>query len=207
MRKRAPRPALRLAVAAGGVALALACACARAEKADSDKPTQIEANRMSSDETRRLNIFEGNVVLTKGTMAVHADRIVVRQDPEGYQYSIATGSPVTFRQRQDPKDGQAPVWVAGEAQRIEVDDRKSTIELYDKAHVARGGDEVQGDYILVDQRSDFFSVSAGKSGGDKGAPPGRVRAILQPKPPAAPEPPGPAPENPKAGADPKASGR
>ena len=60
---------------------------------------------------------------------------------------------------------------------------------------------------LVDQRSDFFSVSAGKSGGDKGAPPGRVRAILQPKPPAAPEPPGPAPENPKAGADPKASGR
>lgn len=192
------RRAAGLARAALAGALALACAGARAEKADSEKPTQVEANRMSSDETRRLNIFEGSVVLTKGTMVVHADRIVVRQDAEGYQYSIATGSPVTFRQRQDPKDGQAPVWVAGEAQRIEVDDRKSTIELYDKAHVARGGDEVQGDYILVDQRSDFFSVSAGK-GGDSGAPPGRVRAILQPKPPAAPEKPKPAPEKPGAG--------
>ena len=190
MSARAHRQALGLALAA---AAALACAGARAEKADSEKPTQVEANRMSSDETRRLNIFEGNVVLSKGTMVVHADRIVVRQDPEGFQYSVATGSPVRFRQRQDPKDGQAPIWVAGEALRIEVDDRKSTIELYDKAHVARGGDEVQGDYILVDQRSDFFSVSAGKGGGESSAPPGRVRAILQPKPPAAPEKPQPAP--------------
>ena len=207
MSGRAQRRAAGLARAALAGALALACAGARAEKADSEKPTQVEANRMSSDETRRLNIFEGSVVLTKGTMVVHADRIVVRQDAEGYQYSIATGSPVTFRQRQDPKDGQAPVWVAGEAQRIEVDDRKSTIELYDKAHVARGGDEVQGDYILVDQRSDFFSVSAGKGGGDTGAPPGRVRAILQPKPPAAPEKPRPAPEK-SGGADaPKAPAR
>ncbi len=72
------------------------------EKADGDKPTQIEANRMSSDETRRLTIFEGSVLLTKGTMIVRADRIVIRQDAEGYQYATATGAPVRFRQRQDP---------------------------------------------------------------------------------------------------------
>ena len=55
-------------------------------------------------------------------------------------------------------------------------DRKSTIELFDKARVTRGGDVVAGDQIFVDQRSDFFSVSAGKDG----ASGGRVRAILQP---------------------------
>jgi lipopolysaccharide export system protein LptA len=158
------------------LALCLSAAGARAEKADKDKPTQIEANKMSSDETRRLTIFEGNVLLTKGTMTVRADRIVVRQDAEGYQYATATGAPVRFRQRLDPKEGQEAVWMDGEAQRIEVDDKKQTLELHEKARVTRGGDEVQGALIFVDQRSDFYSVSAGKD-----SPGGRVKATLQPK--------------------------
>jgi len=151
-------------------------ASAFSEKADQAKPTQIEANKMSSDETRRLTIFEGSVVLTKGTMSVRAERIVVRQDAEGYQYATATGNPVRFRQRLDPKDGQEAVWMDGEALRIEVDDKKQTIELHEKARVTRGGDEVQGALIFVDQRSDFYSVSAGKD-----SPGGRVKATLQPK--------------------------
>ena len=157
-----------------------------AEKADKDKPTQIEANRMSADDTRRMNIFEGNVVLTKGTIAVRADRIVVRQDAEGFQFTTATGAPVRFKQKQDPKEGEKEGrWMDGEAMRIEIDDRKQTIELFDNARVNRGGDEVAGNYIFVDQRSDFFSVTTGKSG-KEGQPPGRVRATIQPK--ASPDP-------------------
>ncbi|HWA39442.1 MAG TPA: lipopolysaccharide transport periplasmic protein LptA [Burkholderiales bacterium] len=160
----------------------LACAfSAAAEKADRDQPTQIEANRMTSDDVRRLTMFEGNVVLTKGTVTIRADRIVVRQDAEGFQTSTATGAPARFRQRQDAKDGKEGEWIEGEALRIEVDDRKGTVELIDKARVLRGGDEVIGNHIFVDQRSDFFSVSSGKDG-TPGS--GRVRAVLQPKTPA-----------------------
>jgi lipopolysaccharide export system protein LptA len=162
--------------------LAVFSCAASAEKADKDKPTQIEANRMQSDETRRMNIFEGNVVVTKGTLTVRADRLVVRQDAEGYQLTTANGAPVRFRQRQDPKDGKEGAWMDGEALRLEIDDRKSTIELFDKARVNRDGDEVTGNYIFVDQRSDFFSVSSGK-----GAPPGRVKAVIQPKTTPEPE--------------------
>jgi lipopolysaccharide export system protein LptA len=152
-----------------------------AEKADRDKPTQIEANRMSADDTKRMTIFEGNVVLTKGTIAVHADRIVVRQDADGNQFTTATGRPVRFKQRQDPKEGEKEGrWMDGEAMRVEIDDAKQTIELFDNARVNRGGDEVAGNYIFVDQSTDYFSVSAGK-----GAPSGRVKAIIQPK--AAPQ--------------------
>jgi lipopolysaccharide transport protein LptA len=100
----------------------------------------------------------------------------VRQDAEGYQSSTATGNPVRFRQRQDPKEGRDGAWVDGEALRIEIDDRNSKIELFENARVNRDGDEVAGNYILVDQRSDFFSVSAGK-----GSSGGRVRAVIQPK--------------------------
>jgi len=158
-------------------ALALASAAASAEQADSTKPTQIEANRMHADDAKRTNTFEGNVVVTRGTLNIRADRIVVRQDADGNQYATATGNPVRFKQRQDPKPPETEgVWLEGEAKRIEIDEKAGKIELFDSARVNRGGDEVTGNYILVDQRSDLFTVTPGKGEG-------RVRATIQPKPP------------------------
>ena len=157
--------------------LLLGAATLHAEQSDSTKPIEIEANRMSADDARRMNIFEGNVVVTRGTLNIRADRIVVRQDAEGNQFATATGSPVRFRQRQDAKPpAKEGVWMEGEAKRMELDERSGKIELFEEARVNRGGDEVKGNYILVDQRSDFFTVTPGR--GD-----GRVRATIQPKPP------------------------
>jgi len=148
-----------------------------AEKADRDKPTQIEANRMSADDVKRMTIFEGNVILTKGTVAVRAERIIVRQDAEGYQLTSATGAPVRFKQKLDPKEGEKEgQWMDGEALRVEIDERKQTLELFDSARVNRGGDQVTGAYIFVDQRSDFYQVTTGKGGKE----PGRVTMTMQP---------------------------
>ena len=157
---------------------------ARAEKADREKPTQVEANRMTSDEARRVSIFEGSVVLTKGTISVRAERIVVRQDADGFQYASATGAPVRFRQKGDAVGGQEGVWIDGEALRVEIDEKNERIELHDNARITRDQDEVRGSYILYDQRSEFFSVSSAK-GVPAAAPGGRVRAVIQPKKPAA----------------------
>jgi lipopolysaccharide export system protein LptA len=66
----------------------------------------------------------------------------------------------------------------GEALRVEIDERASTLKLFENARVNRGGDEVAGNYILVDQTSEFFSVSAGKDNEE------RVKMTIQPKPPA-----------------------
>ena len=160
-------------------ALLLAIALpAAAEQADATKPIEIEANKMSADDARRTNVFEGNVIVNRGTLNIRADRIVVRQDKEGNQYATATGNPVRFKQRQDPKPPEKEgVWMEGEAKRIELDDKAQKVELFEAARVNRGGDEVAGDYILVDQKSDFFTVTPGKGQG-------RVRATIQPKPPA-----------------------
>jgi len=161
--------------------LFLSPAVALAETADRDKPTQIEANRMSADDARRMTIFEGNVVLTRGTQSVRAERIVVRQDAEGFQLSTATGNPVQFKQKQDPKPPATEgVWMEGEARRVEIDDRNGKIEMFENARVKRGGDEIAGNYIFVDQRSDFFTVRSDKTP-DKPEGEGRVRAVLQPK--------------------------
>jgi lipopolysaccharide export system protein LptA len=153
---------------------------ALAEKADKDKPTNIEANKMSSDDAKRMSIFEGNVVLTKGTVTVRADRIVVRQDADGFQFATAHGSPVRFRQKGDPKGEREAVWTDGEALRVEIDDRNERIELFERARVTRDRDVVNGEHILLDQRTEFFSVSAAK-GAAPTSPEGRVKAVIQPK--------------------------
>lgn len=157
---------------------------AKAEKADREKPTKVEANRMTSDEARRISIFEGNVLFTKGTITVRAERIVVRQDADGFQFASAVGAPVHFRQKGDAMGGQEGVWIEGEALRVEIDEKNERIELLESARIARDQDEVRGNYILFDQRSEFFSVSSAK-GAPASAPGERVRAVIQPKKPAA----------------------
>jgi lipopolysaccharide export system protein LptA len=180
-----------LAALAAALALAAlqAAGSAHAEKADKDKPTEIESNRMMSDEARRMSIFEGSVVLTKGTLVVRADRLVVRQDADGFQHVTATGDPVRFRQKADSKDGREGAWIDGEAMRMEIDEREDKVQLFDRARVSRDKDVVRGNYIFLDQRSGFYSVTGGVD-----APQGRVRAVLQPKKaPPSKAPPSPAP--------------
>jgi lipopolysaccharide export system protein LptA len=175
----------RAALLLCAIALAAAALAARAEKADRDKPTQVEANRMTSDEARRVSIFEGNVVFNKGTLQLRAERVVLRQDADGFHHASASGAPVRFRQKSDPQQpGQEGVWVEGEALRVEIDERTERIELMESARIARDRDEVRGSYILYDQRSEFFSVSGGKAA-PAAAPGERVRAVIQPKKPEA----------------------
>ena len=120
------------------------------------------------------------VVLREGD----ADRIVVRQDADGFQFATAYGNPVRFRQKGDPKGGKEGVWTDGEALRVEIDDRNERIELFERARVTRDQDVVNGEHIFLDQRTEFFSVSAAK-GAAPTAPEGRVKAVIQPK--SAPE--------------------
>lgn len=169
------------------LALVIAAGNAFAERADRHQPTQIEADRMSADEARRISIFEGNVVLTKGTLRVQADRIVVRLDADGFHHATATGRPVRFRQRGDPRGDREGVWTDGEARRIEIDERNDRIELFERARVTRDRDEIHGEYIFLDQRAQSFAASAAK-GAPATAAQARVRAVLQPKAPAADSP-------------------
>src|SRR5262247_3796315 len=151
---------------------------ARAERADRDKPLNVEADRMLADDGKQTVVFEGRVVLTQGTFVLRADKLTVRQDKEGFQSGIAVGSPATFRQKRDGVDE----WIDGEALRIEYDGKVERVELFDKARVSRDKDEVRGNYISYDTRSEVYKVQGSKE--LPAAPAGRdarVRATIQPK--------------------------
>ena len=147
-----------------------------AERADRDKPINLEADRVSIDDAKKVSTFEGNVVLTQGTLVIRADRMIVREDAQGFNQGTAYGNLANFRQKRDGVDE----YVEGEAERIEYDGRAERLQLFTRARMKRGDDEVRGSYISYDQPTEFFRVTGAPEKGD-GSKTGRVRAVIQPK--------------------------
>lgn len=176
----------RLAAVLAGILaalLGLSAAPAFAEKADRNKPINIEADRMQHDDLKQITVFTGSVVLTKGTILLRADKLVLRQDPEGYQYGTATGNLAFFKQKREGVDQ----YVEGQARQIDYDGKLETFHLQQQAMLRRTEkdrvvDEVHGSDILYESRSEFFTVE-GTSGAaaTAGNPAGRVRVVIQPR--------------------------
>ena len=170
---------IKYSAAALLVALALP---AYAEKADSEKPINLEADRISMDDVKKVQIFDGNVVLTQGTMQIRTSKLVVTQDADGFQKGVASGGAnglARFRQKLEGKDA----YIEGEAERIEHDARSEKTQFYTRAWVKNGQDEVKGQYISYDSLTENYLVTngAGDSKTATGAAQARVRAIIQPK--------------------------
>ena len=148
-----------------------------AEKADRDKPVNIESDRMNADDAKKTSVFEGRVVLTQGTLLIRADRLTVHQDAEGFQSAVSTGKPTTFRQKREGLDE----YIDGEAERIEYDGRAERVQLFNSARIRRdGGDDVRGSYISYDSKTEYFSVQSAKDAAPQ-ARDARVRAVIMPK--------------------------
>jgi lipopolysaccharide export system protein LptA len=158
--------------------LAWASSPAGAEMSDRDKPVNIEADRLSLDDKKKESVFEGNVTLTQGTLMLRADRVVVRQDPDGFNHALAWGKPAYFRQKREAMDE----YIEGYSERMEYDGKQDKVQLFTNARVTKGLDEVRGDYISYDAVTEFYQViGGGKSAATAGNPQGRVRAVIQPK--------------------------
>jgi len=158
------------------IVVAAVATVAQAEKADREKEIQVLADRLSADDAKKEAVYEGNVVVTQGTMRITSARIVVREDAQGYRTFIATGSPVTFRQKREKEDD----WIDGSAERAEFDDRDELLKLYKGAKLKSSQGELSGDFISYDRGKEFFQVTAAAPGAaaEAGA---RVKATIIPQ--------------------------
>jgi lipopolysaccharide export system protein LptA len=162
--------------------IALLAAPAHAEKADRDKPVNLEADRVTLDDIRKVSVYQGNVILSQGTLLLRADRVQVTQNVRGLERVSATGRPVAFRQKLDDREE----FIEGFADRIEYNGITSQLELIGQARLRRGTDELRGAQISYNADTEFYTV-AGEPGAQ--TPSGRVRAVIRPKPHAdAPQP-------------------
>lgn len=169
---------------------------AQAERADRNKPLTIEADQPGTlDLQKQIVVFNGNVVVAQGTMAIRAERVEVRERPGGHRSAIALGNGVrqaSFRQRRDGVDET----IEGSADRIEYDSRGDVVRFVGNAQVRRlrgstPADEISGSLITYDSGNETFSVQGAASaaaGASAPAGSGRVRVVITPRPEPAAEP-------------------
>ncbi|WP_426207539.1 lipopolysaccharide transport periplasmic protein LptA [Massilia sp. TWP1-3-3] len=166
---------------------------ASAEKADAGKRAVIDYGTLLVDEVAQVTIVTGNIVVTKGTLVLRAEKAVIKTSPEEDMQVTLTGVPgkmATFRQK---RDGGPELWVEGNAQRIEYDERSGVVKLFGSAHIRQieGStmtDEIKSEFISYDSMREVFTARNDASGASKPGE-GRGQLIIAPrKPRAAPAP-------------------
>jgi lipopolysaccharide export system protein LptA len=153
---------------------------AQAERADREKPVNIEADKLTVDDRNKIQTFEGRVKMTQGTLVILADKVVVTQDADGFQKGVATGGEgglSRFRQKREGRDE----YIEGEAERIDYDGKTDRAQLFRRAYVKSGRDEVRGQYIEYDGVTENYLVTNGPNATVQQSAPERVRAVIQPK--------------------------
>jgi lipopolysaccharide export system protein LptA len=165
--------------------LALLSLTASAERADSLKQAVINFDTLDVDEVTQTRILTGNVVLTRGTLVLKSDKALVKETPEGYMSVTLTansGKLATFRQK---RDGGPDLWIEGQAQRIEYDERAELVKLFSNAEVrqlenGRMTNEIKGPFISYDNRTEVAQVRNDASGESKVGG-GRGTLIIAPR--------------------------
>lgn len=148
-----------------------------AEESDRDQPIELEADTVTVNDAKKISVYTGNVILNQGTLQIKADKMIVREDQDGFQHSTCTGNPTTFKQKRTGKDE----WMQGSGQRIEYNARMDKVQLYTNAWVKRGEDIVTGDYISYDANAEYAEVIGGTKANPNGTAGSRVKATIQPK--------------------------
>ncbi len=165
--------------------MAVVPVAASAEKADREKPTNIEADNLVHDELKQVSIFTGRAVLTRGTMVMRGARIEMREDADGYQSGVILPEPnkrAFFRQKREGNDE----FMEGDALRIEFDGKNDRIKLINSAEARRyrGAvltDQMTGNLIIYDNLADVLSIDGQAAKDGSSGSSGRVKAVLVPR--------------------------
>lgn len=124
---------------------------------DASKPINIESDQQQLDIQHNIVTFTGNVVLTQGSIKIHADKIIVTRPAgeKGKEVMDGYGNPATFYQMQD--NGKP---IQGHALHMRYQTAQQRVELTGKALLKQLDSSISGDrivYLVQQQHMQAFS--------------------------------------------------
>ncbi|MEW5248102.1 lipopolysaccharide transport periplasmic protein LptA [Microbulbifer sp. 2201CG32-9] len=138
---------------------------------DREQPVRILAHNLDADGGTNLTIYSGDVVITQGSLQIHADRVEAHLSEGGkIRRVIAVGKPARFQQQM----AQSTVPVKARAQRIEYTVKTAELLLTGSAHVDRDGNTLAAERIDYDLNSEQMQAKGQSDGG-------RVEMIWKPE--------------------------
>lgn len=139
---------------------------AQALKNDTEQPINIDSGSQSLDMEKNIVTFSDNVVITQGSIKVHADKVTIIRQEGKREILDANGTPVTFQQTLD--DGKL---VQGKARSVHYDLGTEFLTLTGNAELKQQDSVIQSGKITYDVKKQ--QLKAGNSNG-------RVKTVLIP---------------------------
>lgn len=125
---------------------------------DKDQPIEVEADYAELDDEKGVTIYEGNVIVTQGSMRINGDKMTVTyNEDDDLDTLIVTGLPAHYQQM--PDDSEVPD--EAEALQMEYHSLKNLIVLINEALVKQEGLRFSGNRIEYDtEKSKVYAHSS-----------------------------------------------
>ena len=137
---------------------------------DKDAPVNIEADSGEIDQATGTTIYQGDVIITQGSMKLEANKVTVQYKNKKPYRLTATGTPARFKQKPD----ETKPWVTGQGNSIVYLIHSEELILTDNAELNQGADSFSSDRIVYDRVKAKLKAGAAAKGKQ------RVKVTIQP---------------------------
>ena len=152
-----------------------------AQNKDKEAPVHIEADRMELHERDSLSIYKGNVKISKGSIRITGDEILIQNLDGKLQHIEINGTPATFFQLNDLNEE-----VSAQSFHMKYLAENSILELKQKALLVKNQNRFSSEHIVYDAFNDI--VKAGSNNQTPTDEKPRVKITLHPEQTSTPQP-------------------
>tara|TARA_B100001109_G_scaffold55076_2_gene44424 strand:+ start:70240 stop:70806 length:567 start_codon:yes stop_codon:yes gene_type:complete len=157
---------------------------ARALPEDARQELVIRSQQAEMDRKTGIVIYQGNVILTQGTLKITADKLRILHEGNLLKRAVAEGAPARYQQR---ITADKPITHA-EGSRIEYLSEQDEVIVSGNAILKQGGDQFNGERLTYDMSAETVKADGGATstaGGENQNDDARIRMIIQPQKEAA----------------------
>ncbi|TVV39495.1 lipopolysaccharide transport periplasmic protein LptA [Thalassolituus sp. C2-1] len=146
----------------------------------------ILSDHAELDRKAGVVIYEGNVILTQGTLRIESERLLIIRTDSTLEKAVAEGTakkPARYQQQINP--GKPLTKAHG--QRIDYFARQREVNIQGNAQLQQDGNLFSGERILYDMTKETVSASGGTSTSGQTGGNGekqRIKVVIQPQAPA-----------------------
>ncbi len=140
---------------------------------DAEQPINIQSDKAIIDDASGIATYEGNVVVTQGSIQINAYRVILNySEKQTLEKVVAEGEPAHFKQT---PDGNKPD-IQAKAKLMEYFATTNVIQLSQGAELWQGKDTFAGQRITYNTQNGIIEADKGDS------KEGRVSVTIQPRP-------------------------
>ncbi|QQS54450.1 MAG: lipopolysaccharide transport periplasmic protein LptA [Candidatus Competibacteraceae bacterium] len=152
------------------LALALVASSAAALPEDREQPIHLEASRGQLDQKTGVSVYEGNVVISQGSMRLTADTATIHVKDSSFERMEAVGKPVNLRYKPAVDKPE----ILGTSQRVEYNVGSAKVVMSGNARLVQGQDVFAGDRVEYDLKGDVVRARGAGTNG-------RIQFTIQPR--------------------------